>query len=68
MNRNILRIYYAATVLFVLLDYGLDVMFVTGGLAAAEVGADPEHPDPANPEGWLADHGVAPKYAIGRLR
>jgi HAD superfamily hydrolase (TIGR01459 family) len=50
------------------LDYGLDVMFVTGGLAAAEVGADPEHPDPARLEGWLADHGVAPKYAIGRLR
>jgi HAD superfamily hydrolase (TIGR01459 family) len=50
------------------LDYGLDVMFVTGGLAAAEVGADPEHPDPARLEAYLAAHGVAPQFAIGRLR
>lgn len=50
------------------LDYGLDVMFVTGGLAAAEVGADPEHPDPARLGAWLAGHGVAPQFAIGRLR
>jgi len=50
------------------LDYGLDAVFVTGGLAASETGGDPEHPDPALLESWLADHGAAPKFAIGRLR
>jgi HAD superfamily hydrolase (TIGR01459 family) len=50
------------------LDAGLDVLFVTGGLSAAELGADPEHPDPAHLDAYLADHGVAPQYAIGRLR
>jgi HAD superfamily hydrolase (TIGR01459 family) len=50
------------------LDYGLDVMFVSGGLAAAETGGDPEHPDPARLEAYLAAHGVAPQFAIGRLR
>jgi HAD superfamily hydrolase (TIGR01459 family) len=50
------------------LDYGLDVLFVTGGLSAAELGADPEHPDPVHLDAYLADHGVAPQYAIGRLR
>ena len=50
------------------LDAGLDVLFVTGGLSATELGADPEHPDPAHLDAYLADHGVAPHYAIGRLR
>jgi HAD superfamily hydrolase (TIGR01459 family) len=50
------------------LDYGLDVVFVTGGLSAGELGTDSEHPDPARLEAYLAAHGVAPKYAIGRLR
>lgn len=50
------------------LDYGLDVMFVTGGLAATEVGGDPEHPDRAQLDSYLAAHGVAPQFAIGRLR
>jgi ribonucleotide monophosphatase NagD (HAD superfamily) len=50
------------------LDYGLDVMFVTGGLAASEVGGDPEHPDRAQLDSYLAAHGVAPQFAIGRLR
>lgn len=55
------------------LDYGLDVLFVTGGLAAEELGAgpgnpDPEHPDPARLDAFLAAHRVAPRYAIGRLR
>jgi HAD superfamily hydrolase (TIGR01459 family) len=50
------------------LDYGLDVLFVTGGLSATELGADPEHPDPAHLDAYLSDHGVAPQYAIGRLR
>jgi HAD superfamily hydrolase (TIGR01459 family) len=50
------------------LDAGLDVLFVTGGLSAAELGADPEHPDPAHLDAYLANHGAAPQYAIGRLR
>jgi HAD superfamily hydrolase (TIGR01459 family) len=50
------------------LDYGLDVLFVTGGLSAAELGADPEHPDPAHLDAYLVNHGVAPQFAIGRLR
>ncbi|HET7408808.1 MAG TPA: TIGR01459 family HAD-type hydrolase [Paracoccaceae bacterium] len=47
---------------------GLDTLFVTGGLAAAELGPDPENPDPARLERYLSDHGQAPRYAIGRLR
>ena len=50
------------------LDYGLDAVFVTGGLAAAEMGGDPEHPDPALLDAWLAAHGAAPRFAMGRLR
>jgi len=50
------------------LDYGFAVVFVTGGLAGDELGADPEHPDPDRLGAFLAAHGVAPKYAIGRLR
>lgn len=47
---------------------GLDALFVTGGLAAGELGADPEHPDAAHLDSWLAGHGQTPRYAIGRLR
>jgi HAD superfamily hydrolase (TIGR01459 family) len=47
---------------------GLDVVFVTGGLAAAELGPDPERPDPVRLERTLAEHGLGPRYAIGRLR
>jgi ribonucleotide monophosphatase NagD (HAD superfamily) len=50
------------------LDYGLDTVFVTGGLAVAELGGDPDYPDPARLDAWLAGHGVAPHFAIGRLR
>jgi len=50
------------------LDAGLDVLFVSGGLSAGDVGADPEHPDPVHLDSYLTEHGVAPKYAIGRLR
>ncbi len=50
------------------LAYGLDVMFVTGGLAAETLGTDPEHPDPDRLDAYLAEHKVAPPYAIGRLR
>ena len=47
---------------------GLDVVFVTGGLAAAELGPDPEHPDPVRLERFLSEHGLGPRYAMGRLR
>ena len=49
-------------------DYGLDALFVSGGLAARELGGDPERPDPARLEAWLAAEGERPDYAIGRLR
>jgi HAD superfamily hydrolase (TIGR01459 family) len=47
---------------------GLDVVFVTGGLAAAELGPDPEHPEPARLERFLSEHDLGPRYAMGRLR
>jgi len=47
---------------------GIDCLFVTGGLAAAEVGDDPAHPDPERLARWLDAHGVSPACAIGRLR
>ncbi|MEL6980387.1 MAG: TIGR01459 family HAD-type hydrolase [Pseudomonadota bacterium] len=47
---------------------GLDALFVTGGLAADDMGADPEHPDPARLAAFLRAEGRAPRYAIGRLR
>ena len=49
-------------------DAGLDVLLVSGGLSAEDVGTDPEHPDRAHLDSYLTEHGVAPKYAIGRLR
>ncbi|HUS52663.1 MAG TPA: TIGR01459 family HAD-type hydrolase [Thermohalobaculum sp.] len=50
------------------LDAGLDVLFVAGGLSAADLGTDAEHPDPLMLSAYLKEHGVAPQYAIGRLR
>lgn len=47
---------------------GIDALFVTGGLAAADVSDDPDRPDAARLEAFLADAGQAPAYAIGRLR
>lgn len=47
---------------------GLDTLFVTGGLAAAQVSDDPEQPDPARLDAWLADAPARPTWAIGRLR
>ena len=47
---------------------GLDCLFVSGGLAAAEVGDTPEHPDPTRLAQYLAGHGRSPRYTIGRLR
>ena len=48
---------------------GLDTLFVTGGLAAGELGADPENPNADLLEAFLADRGLTPRYTIGaRLR
>ncbi|MEM7744740.1 MAG: TIGR01459 family HAD-type hydrolase [Pseudomonadota bacterium] len=47
---------------------GLDTLFVTGGLAAAEFGPDVERPEQEPLARFLAAEGLAPAYAIGRLR
>ncbi len=47
---------------------GLDTLFVTGGLAAQDLGPDPEHPQQDLLEGFLVESGLTPRYAIGRLR
>lgn len=47
---------------------GLDTLFVTGGLAAAELGQDVENPDPALLKAWLEREQITPTAAIGRLR
>ena len=43
-------------------------MFVTGGLSGDAFGSDVEHPEQAPLDDFLASEGLAPKYAIGRLR
>lgn len=50
------------------LGEGIDTLFVTGGLAAAEFGADIDNPDRALLDGWLAAQQMSASYAIGRLR
>ncbi|MEM7211760.1 MAG: TIGR01459 family HAD-type hydrolase [Pseudomonadota bacterium] len=47
---------------------GLDTLFVTGGLAAQDLGPDPEHPQQDLLDGFLTESGLTPAYAIGRLR
>lgn len=47
---------------------GLDTLFVTGGLAAEEMGGDPERPDPARLDAYLAQCSLTVTAAIGRLR
>ena len=47
---------------------GLDTLFVTGGLAAQDLGPDPEHPQQELLDAFLAESGLTPAYAIGRLR
>lgn len=47
---------------------GLESIFITGGLAAEELGEDVENPDPALLADWLAVAGLAPTFAMGRLR
>lgn len=47
---------------------GIDALFVSGGLAARDLGPDPEHPAPAALDDWLARHQMSPAFTIGRLR
>lgn len=46
---------------------GIDVLFITGGLAFDQFGPDPEAPDPALLDAWLARQMQAPTYAAARL-
>lgn len=50
------------------IDAGLDMLFVSGGLAAGEIGPDVETPRQAGLDAYLATHHLAPQFAIGRLR
>ena len=47
---------------------GLDTLFITGGLEAAQFGTDVESPELAKLEAWLALRQLTPTYAMGRLR
>lgn len=47
---------------------GLDTLFVTGGLAADQFGADAANPDAALLDEWLADRQLSATFAIGHLR
>jgi len=47
---------------------GLDVLFITGGLATKEFGPDPVNPDPARLKMWLSEQNLAPTAAISLLR
>ncbi len=47
---------------------GIDTLFLTGGLMAAEFGPDPEHPDPVALRAWLDTRDTPPLLAMGRLR
>jgi len=49
-------------------DFDLDVLFVSGGLGAAEIGGTVEKPDTAGLAAYLARHDQAPRFTIGRLR
>jgi HAD superfamily hydrolase (TIGR01459 family) len=46
---------------------GIDALFVTGGIAAAEFGPDAANPDAALLRDWLAAQQLAPQWAIGHL-
>lgn len=47
---------------------GLDVLFVTGGIAAAEFGADAANPNKDLLETWLSEKMLSPTFSIGLLR
>ncbi|WBU59161.1 TIGR01459 family HAD-type hydrolase [Paracoccus albus] len=46
----------------------LDSIFITGGLAAEELGEDVENPDQALLTDWLSNAQLTPTFAMGRLR
>lgn len=46
----------------------IDVLFVSGGLAADQFGPDVDHPNPDLLRGWLDARQQDPQYTIGRLR
>ena len=47
---------------------GIDVIFIAGGIAAANFGPDPENPRQALLDAWLADLQLTPTYVMGKLR
>jgi HAD superfamily hydrolase (TIGR01459 family) len=47
---------------------GIDTLFVTGGIAAAEFGPDSANPDAGRLQAWLDAQQLSPSYAIGHLR
>ncbi|MDH5453506.1 MAG: TIGR01459 family HAD-type hydrolase [Paracoccaceae bacterium] len=47
---------------------GIDTLFVTGGLEAANFGPDPEAPVAALLEDWLRKTALSPTYSIGKFR
>lgn len=47
---------------------GLDTVFITGGLEAAQFGTDVESPEAARLEAWLSSRQLSPTFAMGRLR
>ncbi len=47
---------------------GIDTLFVTGGIAADQFGADSDHPDKGLLEEWLVGRQMSPTFAIGKLR
>ncbi|PSJ61097.1 TIGR01459 family HAD-type hydrolase [Kumtagia ephedrae] len=48
-------------------DYGIDVLYVSAGIHAADYG-DPDRPDPERLAAFLAHHGQAPVAVMPRLR
>ncbi|TVR49254.1 MAG: TIGR01459 family HAD-type hydrolase [Rhodobacteraceae bacterium] len=47
---------------------GFDTLFITGGLAADQFGADAEAPDTDKLHAWAEEQGIQPGFAMGRLR
>lgn len=47
---------------------GMDVAFITGGIAADEFGSDSANPDKALLDAWLSKLQLSPTFALGKLR
>ena len=47
---------------------GLDTLFITGGIAADQFGADHANPDQTLLDKWLVEQQIAATYAMGQLR